>query len=425
MAAAPARRDRPNIVLILADDLGSNDLGCQGSPTIRTPRIDSLARDGVRLTQAYAMPECTPTRTSILTGRYPQRVGGLECAIGVGNVGRYDEAEWLQKRGELGLPTEWSALPRVLRQRGYRTASIGKWHLGYDHRYWPSQHGFDESEGILGGNADYHTHQEEDGQPVYFRNGRIEDRPGHTTDAITAAALDFLKRQRASQPYFLYLPYTAPHAPMQPGYRALVEHLDARVGDVLDQIDRSGERGNTLVLFLSDNGADANGSNAPLRGRKSSVFEGGIRVPWLMRWPGVLTAGTTFAEPVHTIDLLPTLTDGAGPADGVNLLPALTGQRRLPERALFWRYRRLKNTRKAVRAGNWKLIHDNAGRYLFRLDDDPLEKNNLYEAQPAKVKELEQRLARWERDVRAPRLRDYRAARSRSASASVKRTETT
>jgi N-acetylgalactosamine-6-sulfatase len=407
LAAAPRPLSRPNIVLILADDLGSNDLGCYGAPSIRTPRIDALAREGVRFTQAYATPECTPTRTSILTGRYQQRVGGLECAIGVGNVGRYDEAEWLQKRGELGLPGELSALPRSLKKMGYRTALTGKWHLGYERKFWPMHHGFDVSEGILGGNADYHTHKEENGQLVYFRGDRIEDRPGHTTDVITNAALDFLKQQRAGEPFFLYLPYTAPHAPMQPGYRELVEQMDTRVGDVLDQLRRSGLEQNTLVLFLSDNGADANGSNAPLRGKKSSVFEGGIRVAWMMKWPGVLKAGTTFTQPAMTIDLLPTLVPGAGPTDGVDLMPALTARQPLAERTLLWRYRRMKNTRKAARLGDWKLIHDNEQRYLFHLAEDPLEKTNLYAERPAVVKDLEERLKRWEADVRAPRLKDY------------------
>lgn len=407
MAAAPFRAKRPNIVLMLADDMGSNDLGCYGSASIRTPRIDSLARDGVRFTQGYATPECTPTRTSILTGRYPQRVGGLECAIGVGNAGRYDEAEWLQKRGQLGLPASEVTLPRLLKQAGYATASIGKWHLGYGQEFRPARHGFDESEGILGGNADYYTHREESGELTYFRGDRIEDRAGHTTDVIAKAAVEYLKRQTAAKPFFLYLPFTAPHAPMQPGYRELVEQMDARVGDVLDQLERSRLASNTLVLFLSDNGADPNGSNAPLRGRKSSVFEGGIRVPWIMRWPGVLKAGTTFAQPVTTMDLLPTLARGAAGSDGVDLMPALTEGKPLPERALFWRYRRMKNTRKAARAGEWKLIHDNDQRFLFRLSDDPLEKTNLYGERPEIVKDLESRLARWEAEVRAPRLKEF------------------
>lgn len=336
--------------------------------------------------------------------------GGLECAIGVGNAGRYDEAQWLEKRGELGLPGEMSTLPRALKRAGYRTASIGKWHLGYAERFRPSRHGFDVAEGILGGNADYSTHKEENGEMVYFRGNRKEAREGHTTDVIGKEAVEFLRGQEAGQPFFLYLPFTAPHAPMQPGYRELVEQMDARVGDVLDELKRTGLERNTLVLFLSDNGADANGSNAPLRGRKSSVFEGGIRVPWILRWPGVVKAGTEFGEAVTTMDLLPTLAPGAGPTDGADLMPALTGRGQLGERALYWRYRRMKSTRKAARAGAWKLIHDNAERYPFRLDEDQLESRNLYGERAEVVKDLEERLRRWEEEVRAPRLREFSQA---------------
>ncbi|MBI4892894.1 MAG: sulfatase-like hydrolase/transferase [Acidobacteria bacterium] len=409
---APRRRPE-NIVLILADDLGSGDLSCYGSASIRTPRIDSLARDGVRFTQAYAnAPECTPTRTALLTGRYQQRVGGLECAIGVGNQGRYDEAQWLQKRGELGLPGELSSLPRLLRRAGYETASIGKWHLGYDQKYWPREHGFDYSEGVLGGNADYYTRREEDGRPVYFEQDRLVERQGHTTDVIADAALRYLRARDGKRPFFLYLPFTAPHTPMQPGYRELVEQMDRRVGDILDELERRRLAENTAVMFLSDNGADPNGSNGALRGRKSSVFEGGIRVPWLMRWPGVTRPGTLFNEPAMTMDVLPTFVAGAQPADGLDLRPALSGKGRLPERTMYWRYKRQKNVRKAVRMGQWKLVQDDAQRYLFQLSDDPGERVNLYGERAKVRKEMEDRLARWEEDVRAPRLREHQTQAS-------------
>jgi len=250
------------------------------------------------------------------------------------------------------------------------------------------------------------THKEEDGSLVYFRGGEIRDRPGHTTDAIADAALEFLKRQNASNPFFLYVPFTAPHAPMQPGYKQLVEHMESRIGGILNYLEQSGAAKNTIVLFLSDNGADPNGSNAPLRGRKTTLFEGGIRIPLLMRWPGVIQPGSTFNQPAQTMDLLPTLVPGATNSDGHNLLPALTGKQPLPDRPLFWRYRRLANNRKAARLGPWKLIHDNADRLLFNLADDPREQSNLYSSQPAIIKDLESRLAQWEQQVRAPRLRD-------------------
>ena len=199
MAAAPVlpAQKRPNIVMILADDLGWGDISADGAPDIRTPFIDGIARDGVRFTQSYcSAPECTPTRTALLTGRYHQRVGGLECAIGVNNIGRYDEAAWLQKRGELGLPPAENTLAMQLRGAGYDTALFGKWHLGYATKHWPYQHGFAESFGFLGGNADYFTHEEENegaGQQHFFHNDSRVNPKGYTTDLFAEAAVNWLK----------------------------------------------------------------------------------------------------------------------------------------------------------------------------------------------------------------------------------------
>ena len=431
-----AAAKRPNIVLILADDLGSRDLSCYGSPDIRTPNIDSLGRRGVRFTQFYAnAPECSPTRTSLLTGRYQHRVGGLECALGVGDQGRYDEAAWLQQRGELGLPASEITLPRILKDSGYDTGCFGKWHLGYPKKFWPAAHGFDESFGILGGNADYFTHQEEDGRPVLYRNLDTVERKGYTTDLLAEAAVDWMKR-RTEKPFFLYLPFTAPHAPIQDPegldpktgtapwrngdrktYAKMVERMDARIGDVLAQLDRMGRAGDTLVLFLSDNGGDPNGDNAPLRGRKSSVWEGGIRVPCLLRWPRLGIEGRTNNQVGLTMDLLPTLLAAAGIAppagrkfDGADLLPVIRGQRQPFARTVFWRYRRAENTRKAVRQGDLKLVDENGKRELHDLAADPLEKRDLLEAMPDRARKLEALLAAWEQDVRAPRLAGFRPA---------------
>lgn len=187
--AAPAlgAAKRPNVVLVVADDLGSADLSCYGCRDISTPHVDSLARHGVRFTRCYSNgPECSPTRSALLTGRYQQRVGGLECAIGLGDVGRYDDAIWLQKRGELGLPTTEYTLPRAFQQAGYDTGCFGKWHLGYRPQFWPNRHGFDESFGILGGGADYFTHREpeKDGGTYLYRNGEKVEREGYLTDSL-------------------------------------------------------------------------------------------------------------------------------------------------------------------------------------------------------------------------------------------------
>jgi N-acetylgalactosamine-6-sulfatase len=423
--------------MILADDLGWGDLSLIGAGDIATPRIDSLARSGVRFTQSYSnAPECSPTRCALLTGRYQQRVGGLECAIGVGDTGRYDEAAWLQSRGELGLPAEEAVLAPLLARAGYETALFGKWHLGYREKFLPTRQGFKEFFGILGGAADYYTHEEPNegrGQKPLLQGERRVERTGNLTDLFAEAALEWLRKPR-QRPFFLYLPFTAPHDPLQnpaefdpatgtapqrpkdrKTYAAMVAHLDRRVGDVLDQLERMGAAGNTLVVFHSDNGGTgAVGRNAPWRGSKSSVFEGGIRSPILMRWPARLKAGATCAQPAMTMDITATLLAAAGiqaaspRLDGVDLLPFAAGQAPSAERTMFWRYKRAANRRKAVRAGRWKYVFDSGAEFLFDLDADPSESRNLLTANPSRLAELKSKLTSWEVETAAPRLREFR-----------------
>ncbi len=429
-----AAANPPNIVLILADDLGSGDLSSYGCPDIRTPNVDGIGQKGVRFTRFYAnAPECTPTRTALLTGRYQHRVGGLECAIGIGNVGRYDEAEWLQKRGELGLPRTEATLATMLKKRGYDTAIFGKWHLGYERKFWPDHHGFDESFGILGGGADYFTHREDSGKGsgVLYRDGKLTERKGYTTDLIADGAIDWLKR-RGARPFFLYLPFTAPHRPIQDpegydektgtapekqGVRSvfgkMVQHMDARIGSVLSQLDAMGAADNTIVIFTSDNGADSNGRNSPLRGSKSTVWEGGIRVPCLIRWPSQLKSDRECPQPAMSMDLAPTLLAAASASpgrklDGVNLLPVLKGETKEFPRTLFWRYKRAENRRKAVRDGDLKYVIDNGREELFDLGADELEQHNLLSAAPRHADRLKEMLAAWEKEVEAPRLLNFR-----------------
>ncbi len=430
--AAPRR---PNVVILLADDMGWGDAGMNGAPDIATPNIDRIASQGVRFTQFYAnAPECTPTRCSLLTGRYQHRVGGLECAIGVNNVGRYDEAEWLQKRGELGLPSSEVSFARILKDSGYDTACFGKWHLGYDEKFSPNRHGFDEHLGILGGNADYFTHQELGGSSRLVHNGKPDARKAYLTDVFADAAIDWLKARR-DRPFLLYLPFNAPHAPIQdpnefdpktgtapvrdkhrPVYAKVMSRLDQRIGDVLRQLDSMPGAEDTLVLFMSDNGADANGRNLPYRGNKSRVFEGGIRVPCCVRWPKLLPAGKTIDQVGMSMDILPTILAATGvkaPAgrtlDGMNLLPQLQDGVSVP-RTVFWRYKRAGEVRKAVRHGDWKYINDSGQELLFNLARDESEKDDLLEAEPGIAQDLKAKVARWEREVRAPRLRDFRPA---------------
>ncbi|MBI4910648.1 MAG: sulfatase-like hydrolase/transferase [Acidobacteria bacterium] len=430
------RGQRPNVVLILADDLGSADLSCYGSADIRTPNIDSIGAKGVRFTQFYATAECTPTRCSLLTGRYPQRVGGLECAIGVGENGRYDEAIWLQKRGELGLPASELTLAQLLKRSGYETGCFGKWHLGYREQFSANRHGFDEYFGILGGGADYFKHEETNegaGQSYLYHNSTKVKREGYLTDLFAGAALDWLKRKR-EKPFLLYLPFNAPHAPIQDPdgfdaaagtapvrqghratYRKMAERMDQRVGDILAQLESMGAAANTLVIFLSDNGADANGSNVPLRGRKSSLWEGGIRVPCLMRWPSVLPGGRTVSQVGAAIDLLPTILAAARTEvpkghrlDGINLLPTLTAERAPQARRLFWRYRRGKAIRKAIRDGDMKYVFDSGSEELHDLSQDGREQQDLLASRSQVARDLKAKLQAWEQEVRAPRLRLFK-----------------
>lgn len=440
IAASPALRAaavrRPNVVLMVADDMGWGDVSMNGCPDIRTPHIDSIARDGVRLPQFYAnAPECTPTRCALLTGRYQQRVGGLECAIGVNNIGRYDEAEWLQKRGELGLPASEITLPRILKQAGYDTAITGKWHLGYLEKFRPVHHGFDYSWIMLGGGADYFTHMEPNegtGNSHLYENGEKINPKGYLTNLIAASAVKWLKGRSRAKPFFLYVPFTAPHTPIQnpaeydaatgtapvrqgdrPTFAAMVRSLDEQVGLILRQLRDMGAEQDTLVIFHSDNGGDANGRNQPFRGRKSSVFEGGIRVPCAIRWPAKIKSGQVAEALAMTMDLAPTILHAAGVtppseyrSDGLNLLPVLNGAP-APKRIVFWRYKRAAARRKAVRDGNWKYINDSGEEYLFNISSDPQEKTNLFARDATRAEALREQLQRWEITIQADRLRNF------------------
>jgi len=437
MARAQGAARKPNVVILLADDMGYGDLASYGCPDIRSPHIDSLGRAGVRFTQFYDNgPECSPTRCSLMTGRYQQRAGGLECAIGLNDVGRYDDAIWLQERGELGLPVSETSMPQSFKAAGYDTGCFGKWHLGHPEKFWPNRHGFDEYFGFLGGGVDYFTHKEpeKDGRANFYHNTTKIDVPGYTTDLFAEQAIQWLK-QRNGHPFFLYMPFNAPHVPIQdpngfdpktgtapwrqgdrPTYVKMVERLDQRVGDVLAQLDSMGASENTLVFFLSDNGGDPNGRNDPLRGRKSSLWEGGIRVPCMARWPGVLPAGKTLNQVSLTMDLLPTCLAaiGARPPrdrklDGVDMLPVMTGKAAPFARTVFWRFKRAKSVRKAVRDGDLKYVVDDGREELHNFAGDELERKNLLPDAAGEAKRLKAKLADWERDVMAPRLRPFRS----------------
>ncbi len=427
-AEAPSK---PNIVFILADDLGYGDLGCYGREDIETPHLDAMAQRGVRFTAHYANgPECTPTRTAFLTGRYQQWVGGLECAIGTGNVGRYDDAVRLRESNDLGLPATVPSLPQAMKKAGYATAIFGKWHLGYEPKFAPHRFGFDRTYYCIGGGMDYFHYLDNVAGYNLFQDGRPIRDEGYFTDLVTDKALEFIAEER-EQPYFLYLPYTCPHSPFQAPeeeqlhplaldsprwkqgsappevYRSMIEHMDKRIGDVLEAVTED-----TLVIFASDNGGTKSARNAPFRGIKGSTFEGGIRVPAIATWPGEIPPATVCDVPSLTFDWTRTIADVAGARfpkphelEGVNLLDVLGGDH--AERVLYWRKPRGEQIWRGVRKGNWKYVADQRGdqerEYLFHLGDDPSETVDLSQTNSDMLKRLRRNFDSWEQRTRETR----------------------
>jgi len=365
-ACGPAAPARPNVVLIVADDVGWGDLGVQGDPEVRTPRIDALARAGTRFTRAYASaPLCAPTRAGLLTGRYQNRYGYT------GTTGTYPA----EVRRDVGVPTDEVLLSDLLHGAGYRTGIFGKWHLGVNPHYRPTARGFDEFFGVLAGAHAYFSWGAGLFGPV-MRGDQPAEGSGYLTTAITREALGFLERSR-DEPFFLYVPYTAVHGPLQAPpervarfdrlpeprrtFAAMLEVMDDGVGALLDRLGEYGLEDRTLVIFLSDNGGvDGLSNNGALHGGKGALYEGGIRIPMFVRWPGHVPAGAAYGRPVSTLDVAATVLAAAGvpapterPLDGVDLLPYVRGEAAGdPHEVLFWRIR----GREAALRGDDKLV---------------------------------------------------------------------
>ncbi len=420
---------RPNVVFVLVDDLGYADLGCTGGE-IPTPNIDRLAREGVRMTDFYAnAPVCTPTRAAFMTGRWQQRVG-LEGAMGyLAEQKRKVDGNWVDEPAihGLGLPTGETTIAQLLKGAGYATGAFGKWHLGYLPQYNPVRRGFDEYFGVLLGHADFFRYNYFDG--TYCLRDGLEPvkAEGYLTELLNRRAVEFV-RKHASEPFFLYVPHLAVHAPYQPPgrpeppvsrermndgdratYAAMLAKVDEGVGMILDELDRQGIAGRTLVVFSSDNGGAHHSDNRPFFHAKTSLWEGGIRVPGLLRWPGVLPAGAVSRQPAITMDLTATFAALAGasptpgkPFDGIDLLPVLRGVKPELERTFFWRVDRSTRRQKAVRRGRWKYVHDaNYTQLLFDLEADPGERVNLGVRRPEVMADLKARLAAWEKEMDA------------------------
>ncbi|MBY0497526.1 MAG: sulfatase-like hydrolase/transferase [Cyanobacteria bacterium] len=409
---------RPNIVLIITDDVGYGDFGAYGAPDIKTPNIDSLAKAGTRFTDFYSNgPTCTPTRAGLITGRYQQRLG-LERPLRHATT----------TDGELGLPANGRSLPQLLKNAGYATGLIGKWHLGYKPEYSPAAHGFETFWGFKSGLIDYYQHTDASGQPDLFENDAPARAEGYSTDLITARAVKFIEEHKGA-PFFLDIAFNAAHWPYQvpdhsstaadharhllpfdantstrADYAKILERADQGVGQVLDALDRLGLAGNTLVIFTNDNGGEWLSRNDPFFQRKGSVYEGGIRVPAIMRWPGRVPAGAVTRQVGITMDLTATMLAAAGAAvppgarlEGVDLLPLIRAGAAPRRRTLFWRV--TPANERAVRDGNWKLVIDNNRYMLFDIATDLGERRELSASNTAVVRQLHEKMLAWEKDV--------------------------
>jgi arylsulfatase A-like enzyme len=411
---AAGAQERPNIVFILADDLGWADLSVYGQTDFATPNLDRLAAQGLRFTQAYANSAvCSATRFGLITGRYQYRLrGGLE--------------EPIQGPSKtVGLPPQQPTLPSLLKKVGYNTALFGKWHLGYLPVFGPLKSGYDVFFGNYGGGIDYFTHKPGVGDqvPEDLYEGEVPvHKIGYYTDLLAERAVEHIGKQKAGQPFFLSLHFTAPHWPWEgPGdekvsrelgnifhldggdlatYASMVTALDAAVGRVLDSLQRQGLADNTIVIFTSDNGGERFSKTWPFSGQKTELLEGGIRVPAIVRWPRRIAAGQVSEQVAISMDWLPTLLAAAGtapdpayPSDGQNLLPVLTERRAPSERTLFWRYKA--NAQRAVRSGNWKYLRLNGNEFLFDVTKDQRERANLAQKHPDVLARLKDEWERW------------------------------
>ncbi len=425
--ASKSRPSRPNVVFILVDDMGWPDAGCYGNTFHETPNIDRLAAQGMRFTDAYAAcPVCSPTRASIMSGQYPAHVGIIDFIPG--HWRPYEKLRVPTNRTQY-LPLEIVTVAEALKAEGYATGMFGKWHLG-GRGYYPDKQGFDVMSVSRG------THNR-----VKLYPSRPLPPDAYLSEVLTEEADAFIKANR-DRPFFLYLAHYAVHIPLQarqalidkyekkpkpatgvnnPIYAAMVEHVDNSVGAVMKQLDDLGLTENTLLIFFSDNGGlhqifNGNGpivsTNAPLRDEKGTVYEGGIREPLIVRWPGVVAPGTTCHEPVTSVDFFPTLLEATHAAphqgqdlDGKSLVPLLKGRKHLGRDAIYWHYPMYHHGTPAgaIRMGDWKLIEffDDNHLELYNLAEDIGETTNLAERHPRRAKRMQRKLAQWRVSVNA------------------------
>jgi arylsulfatase A-like enzyme len=455
--SAPAATTKPNIIFILADDLGYTDLACYGSKYYESPNIDRMAAEGLRFTSGYSCgPNCQPTRAALITGQYGPRTG-------VYTVGSIERFNWRSRPfrpvdNAENLPLSKLTVAQALKKAGYATAMFGKWHLGQNGEHHPAKRGFDEAIVSMGKHFDFKT-----SPPVDYPSGT------YLADFLTEKAVDFIERNKA-RPFFLYLPHFGVHAPHQakeelvakfrtkkprgghddPTYAAMIYSVDESVGRVLKLLDELNLSKNTLVIFSSDNGgvggyareglkrSDGVTDNAPLRGGKGMLYEGGIRVPWIFRWPGMIPAKRVIDEPIISVDLFPTLLELAGAPrpkdhvlDGVSMVELLksAGKAKLDRQGIYWHFPGYLGAGQgswrttpvgAVRRGDWKLLEffEDGHLELYNLRDDLSEKTNLADTLPDQTKELHGRLLTWRKELNAPmptRTKDRPSATAQSS----------
>ncbi len=441
LAGTGSEAQRPNIVFILADDLGYTDLACFGSKYYETPNIDRLASQGIRFTSGYTCgPNCAPTRAALLSGQYGPRTG-------IYTVGSIERFNWRSRPlrpvdNVTRLPLDKITLAQTLKKAGYATALFGKWHLGDEGAYHPNQRGFDEALVSMGQHFNFVTHP-----AINY------PKDAYLADFLTDRAVDFIRRHKDG-PFFLYLPHFAVHKPLQakddlvgkfkpkaaagghnnPTYAAMIYSVDESVGRVVALLDELKIAEKTLVIFSSDNGgvggyvregvkqAGDVTDNAPLRGGKGMLYEGGIRVPYIFRWPGKIPKGATCDQPINSVDLYPTLLEVAGAQppnnyrlDGVSYFKLLTsgGKSALDRNAVYWHFPGYLGAGAgswrttpagAIRSGDWKLVEffEDRRLELYNLSEDIGEKNNLAETQPARLREMHNRLVAWRKKIKAP-----------------------
>lgn len=410
----------PNIVMIMADDLGYGDISCYGNTTIHTPNLDLLAANGVKFTDFHSNGAvCSPTRAALMTGKYQQRtgVGGVITA---------------KSHRDVGLNLSETTIAEEFKKHGYNCGMFGKWHLGYSKEYNPTLQGFDEFTGFVSGNIDYHAHIDQEGYLDWWKGDETENEVGYSTDLITEYGTRFIKEnnpKKKGKPFFLYLPHEAPHGPYQRRidktlrevgkagtkpvdkdsvpliYKEMVEVMDEGVGKIIETLKETGQYGNTIVVFISDNGANGNGNNGNLKGNKGGVYEGGSRVPAIISYPDIIKKGMINKQIALTMDLLPTLLDfiGQKPSatniDGISLKDNLIHQTKLPQRDVFFAYK----NKSFIRNGDWKLVRiesENGHKIeLYNLSTDIQEKNDVSSVHPELVNKMSDKLELWKIEV--------------------------